>query len=95
MLTRPPTPAELVATFNQVLDDVVSGTLHACPSDTGLDPETVAVLDALAVHPKTARDIVACRTEFARQLDGTHIREAEANEARFWDEYARSAGSPT
>lgn len=78
--------AEITANFNDILDGIVSGELAGCPTDTGLDDETIAVLDLLARQPmpKGAADIAACRTEFARQLDGTHEREWEAEEEAEW-----------
>jgi hypothetical protein len=81
-----PTDDELRATFASVLDQIVTGAERGCPSDTGLDMATTDVLDALGAqpNPKSASDILACRTEFARQLDGTHAREARARERDFF-----------
>lgn len=86
MLERPPTEAELVAVFNAILDDIVNGKPGGCPTDTGLDPETVDILNLLARQPSPKRpvDIAACRTEFGRMLDGTHAQEADAEEDAEW-----------
>lgn len=82
----PPTEAELVATFNAVLEDIITGKSEGCPSCTGLDPETVAILNLLGrqPNPKLPVDIQACRTEFSRMLDGTHAIEWEAQEEAEW-----------
>lgn len=84
MLARPSTVAEIRQTFNKVLKGIVAGKLGGCPTDTGLDQPTYDILNLLArqPHPKRATDIVACRTEFARMLDGTHARE----DAQEWQE---------
>jgi hypothetical protein len=77
MLLRPLTDEELRVSFTIALDGIVAGKWSACPSGTGLDDQTISVINALASQPdpKTPADIAACRTEFARQLDGTHARE--------------------
>ena len=82
----PSTRAELVRTFNGVLDDIVSGRTVGCPTDTGLDPETVDILNLLGRQPDPKRpvDIAACRTEFGRMLDGTHAAEWEERENAEW-----------
>lgn len=86
MRLRPPTEAELVASFNRVLDGIVAGVWGRCPSDTGLDDETIDILNLLAEQPdpKTPADIAACRTEFGRMLDGTHAIEAQQREDEEW-----------
>lgn len=80
MLLKPPTIDELRNTFSQVLQDIVDGKLGGCPSDTGLDDQCMRILNSLARQPgkKKAIDILACRTEFAYMLDGTHAREDDA-----------------
>lgn len=80
MRSEHPTEAQLVANFNSVLDRIVSGELFRVPSDTGLDQQTIDVLNALAAQPDRTlpSDIAACRTEFGRQLDGTHADEYDA-----------------
>ena len=85
---RPATESQLRQRFSDILDGIVAGTLAGCPTDTGLDDETIAVLDLLArqPNPKRPADIAACRTEFARMLDGTHEREADDDEAAAWAE---------
>ena len=82
----PPTQAELVITFNGILDDIVTGKTVGCPTCTGLDPETVDILNLLArqPNPKRPADIAACRTEFGRMLDGTHDREWAEQEDAEW-----------
>lgn len=88
MLLKPPTIPELRITFNQVLNNIVAGNLAGCPSDTGLDQQTCDILNSLAAQPgkKKAVDILACRTEFVRMLDGTHAREDDAEWARLLSE---------
>lgn len=80
------TDAQITANFNRVLDGIVSGELHGCPTDNGIDMETAEILNLLAAQPdpKSPADIVACRTEFGRQMDGTHDREWEEREAEEW-----------
>jgi hypothetical protein len=82
----PPTEADLIKTFNGILDDIVSGRADGCPTCTGLDPETVDILNLLGrqPNPKTPSDIAACRTEFGRMLDGTHAREWDELEDAEW-----------
>lgn len=71
--------AEIVKTFNDILDGIVAGGIDRCPAGIGIDIETMDILNSLALQPDPKRpsDIAACRTEFGRQLDGTHDREAE------------------
>ena len=65
--------SDLIDAFNRILDDIVAGRISGVPDDTGLDEQTIEVLELLAAQPdKIAADIAACRVEFARQLDGTH-----------------------
>lgn len=80
MLSRPQSIPQLRQTFEQVLKAITSGDLGGCPTDTGLDEQTVRILNSLAAQPgkKKAVDIVACRTEFMWMLDGTHAREDDA-----------------
>lgn len=87
MWMHEPTDAELHKVFTGVLDGIVSGDLTFCPTDTGLDEQTVHILNLLAAQPDPKRpaDIEACRTEFDRMLDGTHARETDAEEAAAWD----------
>jgi hypothetical protein len=77
LLTRPQTTDQLHATFDRVLDDIRAGKLGRCPTDTGLDPQTCALLNSLAAQTGKQRtvDILACRTEFVYRLDGTHAGE--------------------
>lgn len=88
MLIRPLTDDELRQVFTGVLDGIVNGTTQFCPTDTGLDGQTVSMLNRLGAQPDPKRpvDIAACRTEFARQLDGTHDREDEEQDAAEWAE---------
>jgi len=77
---------ELRATFNRILDAIVAGQLNGCPSNSGLDQQTVVMLNTLAglPVPKRARDVHAVRVEFGRMLDGTHAREANEAELEEW-----------
>ena len=86
MLMRPLTDEELRQVFTGVLDGIVNGTTQFCPTDTGLDEQTVSMLNRLGAQPDPKRpvDIAACRTEFARMLDGTHADEDDAEEAAAW-----------
>jgi hypothetical protein len=78
--------SDLRKTFNRILDAVVAGKINGCPSDSGLDQETVTMLNTLAALPipKRARDVHAVRVEFGRMLDGTHAREADAASLEAW-----------
>jgi len=67
-----PTDRDLRATFTRVLARIRAGEIGACPSDTGLDPETQAALDDYGAGRITAND---ARAEFARMLDGTHAHQ--------------------
>lgn len=79
MRSAHPTEAQLVSTFNQTLDRILDGTFTRVPSDTGLDQQTIDALNSLAAQEDpTPADIAACRTEFGRQLDGTHAEEEDA-----------------
>lgn len=71
---------DATVSFNDVLDRIVAGELERVPSDTGIDQQTIDVLNLLAAQPdpKTPADIEACRIEFGRQLDGTHAEEEDA-----------------
>ena len=68
-------PNDPRTTFRQVIAGIIDG--GDCPSDTGLDQQTVDILRLLARQPgkKSPADIEACWIEFARMLDGTHARE--------------------
>ena len=87
-MRQPRTDAEIVEILNRVLDAIVEGREEWCPSDTGLDDETRDMLNLRGQQPLPKRpvDIQACRTEFARQLDGTHDREAEERDLEEWME---------
>jgi hypothetical protein len=63
---------ELSKTFSRVLDEIVAGKLTECPDDTGLDRETVTMLNTLAALPipKRARDVHAVRVEFGQIVNG-------------------------
>jgi hypothetical protein len=78
--------SDIRKTFNAILDDIIAGKINGCPSDSGLDRETVTMLDTLAALPipKLARDIHAVRVEFGRMLDGSHAREADQAELEAW-----------
>ena len=90
MHLKPPTQAETVKEFNAVLDDIVAGKLVRCPTCTALDNQTTEILNLLALQPKKLpADIRACRIEFARQLDGTHAREAAEEEDAYWESVRR------
>ncbi len=72
-------PGDVVASFNRTLDSIVAGELTRVPSDTGLDQQTIDILNLLAAQQeKLPTDIAACRAEFGRQLDGTHAEEDDA-----------------
>lgn len=80
------TEAELVDTFNTLLGEIVEGQRRSVPTCTGLDWQTLRVLNQLAAQPKKkAVDIMACRIEFGRMLDGTHAAEDKARDDAEWD----------
>ncbi len=81
-------PSDPATDFEWVLDGIVGETLGGCPTDTALDYQTSDILNLLAAQTgrKKATDIVSCRTEFARQLDGTHDREDAEQDERDWAE---------
>jgi hypothetical protein len=72
MLLKPPTSDQLRATFDAVLAGIRRGRLAGCPSDTGLDDQTVTALDGVAQHTTTAEQ---ARAELEKMLDGTHARQ--------------------
>lgn len=77
---------ELIATFNALLDDIAEGRRRTVPTCTGLDWQTVRVLNQLAAQPKKrAVDVMACRIEFGRMLDGTHAAEDRERDDAEWD----------
>jgi hypothetical protein len=76
---RAEVPQDITASFNSVLDSIVAGELERVPSETGLDQQTIDILNLLAAQrEKLPTDIAACRAEFGRQLDGTHAEENDA-----------------
>jgi hypothetical protein len=77
MPARPMTLQGLEASFEGLLAAPVPGA--RLPSETGLDEETVAAVEAVwAASPNAPEGVVsAARTEFARMLDGTHKHTAE------------------
>ncbi len=80
MLLDPPSDAVLRRMFERVLQGILSGKLTSAPDGNGLDEQTNAALNALVGDERRrATKILAARTEFARQLDGTHRQEAQAD----------------
>lgn len=87
MLSRHLTDDELKVVFNEILDGIVGGRMRSVPTDTGLDQQTVFILNLLAAQRvKRPADIRACRIEFARMLDGTHAIEAQERDDAEWAE---------
>lgn len=82
MLARPKTRRELQATFDRLLKRPDRDAL--VPSETGLDDETIRAVQAVwNAQPAAPLPLYeAARTEFARQLDGTHARQRRARIAR-------------
>ena len=81
MLIGPPDKRTLQKTFNRVLNEILDGTLSCAPLGNGLDDQTRAALNDLALHRNTQRavKIIAAYDELARQLDGSHARQAQAD----------------
>lgn len=80
MLLGPPSKAALRDTFERVLTGVLDGSMAAAPECNGLDEQTRAALNALVgVKTRRASKILAARTEFVRQLDGTHLEQSHAD----------------
>jgi hypothetical protein len=80
MLLEPPSETMLRNTFERVLFGILNGSLPAAPECNGLDEQTRAVLNSLIGQQQRSRKskIRAARTEFMRQLDGSHLRQGEA-----------------
>ena len=82
MLLEPPSEAALRDTFERVLTGVLDGSMAAAPECNGLDEQTRAALNALVgATRRRASKILAARTEFVRQLDGTHREQSRAHQA--------------
>ena len=80
-LLREPTRSELRATFNEL---VTNPDIGSPPTDTGLDDETLAAVAAVwrASDKQRPARIAEARRELARQLDGTHARDAATRRER-------------
>jgi hypothetical protein len=79
MLAGPPSDAALRDTFERVLTGILDGSMAAAPECNGLDEQTRAALNALVgATSSRASKIFAARTEFVRQLDGTHREQSHA-----------------
>jgi hypothetical protein len=82
MLIEPPSDAALWDTFERVLTGILDGSMSAAPECNGLDEQTRAALNALVgATSRRASKILAARTEFVRQLDGTHREQTQAEQA--------------
>lgn len=83
MLDGPLTDAQLRQIFGTVLNGILDGTMPGTPDGVGLDEQTSAALNDLALNlDKKAAKTLAAYDEFAKQLDGTHLRELEAETMR-------------
>ena len=84
-------PAELGATFDRLLRDIIMGQRHTVPTCTGLDWQTIGALNRLAAQPdRTASAVAACRAEFGRMLDGTHAAQDQDRDNAEWDQLLRA-----
>jgi hypothetical protein len=82
MLIEPPSETVLHGTFERVLKGILDGSYESAPECNGLDEQTRAALNALAdATRRRASKILAARTEFVRQLDGTHREQTQAHQA--------------
>lgn len=78
--------SDIINNFNEILEDIVEGRRTAVPTCTLLDRQTIRILNILAAQrKKTAKDIMACRVEFGRMLDGTHAVEDQIRDDAEWD----------
>lgn len=86
MLLREPNKSQLRAAFNRLVTNPDNDL--SMPSDTGLDGETLAAIQAVwdASPARKAALIAEARRELARQLDGTHARNAAKRIAEAFDE---------
>lgn len=73
------TNADLGAVFDAVLAQILTGALPGCPTETGLDFETVDALNAVAAAVAKNGDVTAgaqtAVNELEKMFDGTHARE--------------------
>jgi hypothetical protein len=82
MLLGPPSEAALRDTFERVLRGILDGSYESAPECNGLDESARAALNALVgATSRRASKILAARTEFVRQLSGTHREQAQAEQA--------------
>lgn len=72
-------PTKLPTVFARVLAGIASGELGGCPSDTGLDNQTVDALDdyaaAVTAGTDTSTAIANAQTQLRAMLDGTHAKQ--------------------
>jgi hypothetical protein len=82
MMIDPPSEAVLRNTFERVPTGILDGSMESAPECNGLDEQTRAALNALVgATSRRASKILAARTEFVRQLDGTHREQGRAHQA--------------
>lgn len=80
LLLELPSETVLRNTFERALTGILDGSMAAAPECNGLDEQTRAALNALVgVKTRRASKILAARTEFVRQLDGTHLEQSHAD----------------
>ena len=86
---------ELHDEFQRILADILAGT-GGVLTDAGLDDETQDALDAVATavvdRVDTGPAVANALEEFARQLDGTHARNAEQQMLDYWRQTYPAAG---
>lgn len=68
---------EIENNFNQMLQEAIDIGKHAFVTDTGLDTETRVAINAVAeAFPNPDPKLIQnARKEWAKQVDGTHVRE--------------------
>ncbi len=77
MLREPLSDKDIQDNFNRLMDEALSIGASGIRSDTGLDIETMQAIDHVAqAYPKPNLVLIQnAKKEFAKQLDGTHMRE--------------------
>lgn len=76
---------QVEANFNSMLQEAIDLGVGGERTDTGVDSETQFAINAVAeAFPSPDPALIRnARKEFAKQLDGTHVRERQA----VWENY--------
>lgn len=86
MRSKPLNAKETQESFNNLLQEAIDLGLSSTRSDSGLDLETTLAIDLVAEsYPSVDSKLIQnARKEFAKQLDGEHIREGKAKWANWY-----------